>query len=166
MKKMFQKPVDFLQRLFAPLRVSADPPAITENGACTDLKTLVLEYYSTFAITIFQGVVYFTQQSTDELMLLKPAYKEAQEQYNLLMNALRQKAGEIDDAQIRDRVERIIREGSAAIVASSEAGQKNSGAFYDFMIDIMSVQKQCLDLVSDLEEIIQRRDPSHAQSPR
>jgi len=120
------------------------------------LKKLLLEYYSSFALTIFQGVVFFTQRTMDEMVLIKPAYHEAQERYKTVIEQLNQLKRSLSK-DIRLRVDRMLNAGKAIIVQSSEASQGQNGHpqsrnQYDFIIDIMAVQKQCMDLVSDLED--------------
>lgn len=154
LKAMLQKPVSFFQRLF--FSFEADPRA-HHNGQNknSELKHVLLEYYSAFAITIFQGIVFFTQESMNDMMLIKPAYQEAQERYAMALAMLKHKSAHYNNKEVQSRIERIIKDASVVITASSHiatVSNKTAVSQYDFIIEVMSVQKQCLDLISDLDE--------------
>jgi len=139
-------------------RVSPEEKARRDQRSLLkELKKLLLEYYSAFALTICQGVVFFTQRTMDEILLIKPAYNEAQARYNAVLAELNDLKRFLNK-EMRSRIDRIIKDGSAILITSTESTkQKVENApkqnQYDFLIDIMAVQKQCLDLVSDIEDL-------------
>ncbi len=146
----------FIQRILLHRFSEEEKNRQKEKQKLELLKKLLLEYYSSFALTIFQGVVFFTQETLEDIMLMKPAYNEAQERYNTVISRLNELKRSLNK-EIRSRIDRIVKEGAAIIVESSESireenGRKPQKTQYDFIIGIMAVQKQCLDLVGEIED--------------